>query len=127
MAKAPQTQGTTVGGFHISFGEAPPEVVRRVGAATSPVAEAMKAMPAPQNGKIAQFFVPVSVPDTITDPTEREKALKEEARKTSNRLSGIARRIAKGDDSVNFALRTKKEGDEIGIRVYRIAPVAATA
>jgi hypothetical protein len=87
------------------------------------VADTMKSMPAPANGQIAEFFVAVSIPDSITDPTEREKALKEEARKTSNRLSGIARRVAGADPSANFALRTRNAGQEGGgIVVYRIAP-----
>jgi hypothetical protein len=83
----------------------------------------MRKMPAPTDGHVAEFFVPVSIPDSITDPAERDKALKEEARKTSNRLSGIARRVAGADPSANFALRTKTEGDKMGIVVYRIAPV----
>jgi len=124
MAKGVATPAPE-GGYQVVYGKGPPEIVRRAGAATSPVADTMKTMPAPANGQVAEFFVAVSVPDTITDPAERDKALKDEARKASNRLSGIARRVAKADASLNFALRTKVQDDKMGIVVYRIAPAPA--
>jgi len=154
MAKGVATPAPE-GGYQVVYGKGPPEIVRRAGAATSPVAETMKTMPHCDwkqwypdgsvkslrtyvdgeidgeswgwhaNGQVAEFFVAVSVPDSITDPAERDKALKDEARKASNRLSGIARRVAKADASLNFALRTKVQDDKMGIVVYRIAPAPA--
>lgn len=120
-----------VSGIQISMGlpPAPSERAFGAGAAPSPYAEAMKGMPAPvldaagNATSVASFFVAGDeVPAAITDATERATAEKEAARKASNRLSGIARRITKADADMAFALRTVTEGGKLGVRVYRVKP-----
>lgn len=108
--------------FKIEMGEAPPPVQRLgAGGDTSPYTQAMKDMPLPNAGEpIPQFFVPADVPESIKDAKEREKAAKESARKISNRISGIARRLNKQDAKFNFALRTRTENGVVGVRVYRM-------
>jgi hypothetical protein len=113
--------------FAIRFGNAPPAIERKIGGEPSPYAAAMRSMPAPQGDKFASFFVPGAKPaDTITDPSEREKASRDNVRKLSNTLSGLARRIAKQDNTKTFAIRTAEENGTLGVCVYRIAapPVA---
>ena len=125
MAKA--AKPLAVGDFTVDFGDAPPPIQRLAGGASSPYTPVLKAMPAPQDGKVAQFFIKADVPASITDAKERERALKDEARKISNRVSGISRRLMEEKDAngvlYNFALRTQTDKDgNIGVRVYRIAP-----
>lgn len=129
MAKADKTASENtatapknVGGFDISFGDAPAPSQRVGRSADNPVRDAINALPAPQGGKFASFFVPVKAPDNITDPTERTKATKEAQRKETNRLTGYTRRAKKDDASKNFAIRSVIENDVYGVRVYRIAP-----
>lgn len=133
MAKASTPATAPVASFKIETGVALPTVTRAVGAASSPFTEPMKGMAVPKaedGSDMQSFFVPVTVPASITDAAEREKTAKEEARKTSNRISGIKRRLEDQVDADNvpyaFALRTKQEkvGKETvwGVRVYRIAP-----
>lgn len=77
----------------------------------------------------ASFLVGVTVPDTIKDEGERAKAFKEEARKTSNRISGAIRRFRKQNAGTDFAIRTVND-DKMGrgVRVWRVeAEASATA
>lgn len=69
----------------------------------------------------ASFLAPVTVPDTIKDDGERAKAFKEEARKTSNRISGAIRRFRKQNAGYDFAIRTVNN-DKLGhgVRVWRV-------
>lgn len=111
--------------FTVTFGDAPPVLARKIGAESSPYSVAMKGMPAPANGKIAQFFVPAPTNSNITDPDEQAKYKSAEARKITNRISGIARRLKKADASMVFAMRTREEDGKLGVRVYRVAPDVA--
>jgi hypothetical protein len=125
-AKPAEPQVATVGGFKIETGIPLPTIERKVGASSSPYAEPMKALPLGSTPEtVASFFVPATVPNTITDPAEKAKALRDEARKISNRISGISRRLTKADPTLAFALRTKEENGNVGVRVYRVAPAAA--
>ncbi|MFN3612580.1 hypothetical protein [Tepidimonas sp.] len=63
------------------------------------------------------FLVATSAPASISDPAERAKALGEENRRVSNRLSGVVRRFKKTDASKSFAIRTV----DGGVRVWRTA------
>lgn len=114
----------TAGGFTISFGAAP-AAVQRVGAkGNSPFVEAIKALPAPQGGQFASFFVATPAPDGITDADERVKASKEAQKKMGNSLTGATRREKKADATKNFAVRSVQEDGAYGVRVYRIEPEA---
>lgn len=135
MAKSPSTAKpaaapAAVSGFaalSIRFGDAPAPIERKVGGEKSPYGALMESMPAPDGGKFANFFVPAEQPAaTITDATERAKALKDNARKLSNSLSGLSRRITKKDAKA-FALRTKEENGVLGVVVYRVEPEATPA
>ena len=75
------------------------------------------------------FLEAVTVPDTITDPDERDKEFKALARRLTNKLGGTIRRYRKiaGNELHNFALRTVNDpGDEaeghlgVGVRVWRV-------
>lgn len=116
--------------FALELSDAPAAVTRKIGGESSPFPAVMRAMPLPVNGKFTSFFVPApAVPATITDADERAKASKDAARKLTNNLSGISRRLSKADKSFQFALRTQEQNGVIGVRVYRIAaaaPVPAT-
>lgn len=131
MAKAATKSATpsvAAPAFQVRFGSAPAPIERKVGGETSPYAAVMKTMPAPQDGKYANFFVPAAEPAaTITDADERTKATRDNARKLSNALSGLSRRIAKKDPSKAFALRTTEEGGKIGVCVYRVEVTPAPA
>ena len=136
MAKSPSTAKpaaapAAVSGFaalSIRFGDAPAPIERKVGGEKSPYGALMESMPAPDGGKFANFFVPAEQPAaTITDATERAKALKDNARELSNSLSGLSRRITKEDATKAFALRTKEENGVLGVVVYRVEPEATPA
>jgi hypothetical protein len=127
MAKAPAATASTAPAaalpFEISFGEAPPATVRKVGVDSSPYTANVRALPPVQGDKVASFFVPVGTPpDTITDEGEKAKWRTEDARKTTNRISGLTRRMSKKDPSLAFALRTREEKGVLGVRVYRVNP-----
>lgn len=146
MAKKPAVPAGTVPGapppaapamqapaaFAITVGSAPPAITRgafgREGATVNPYTVTMKGMPVPEGGVYAQGWIVADVPATITDPAERLKAGKEEARKLSNRISGIARRLSDEKDAdgnyYTYAIRTREENGVWGVRVYRIAPAA---
>lgn len=134
MAKGPSPSPSPVptaaapSGFAITFGEAPPATVRKVGMESSPFAGVMKSMQAPgPDGRVAQFFVPVEASASISDAGEQAKYKSGEARKITNRISGIARRLKKADANMVFAMRTREENGVLGVRVYRVAPSPATA
>lgn len=107
-----------VGGFEFDMGLEVPAVSRDT--APSEDAQKMEAMPVG-----ASFLVPVSVPDTLKSPAEREKALAEGQRKVMNRLSGTKRRVVNKHAERNFVVRKvndEKQGQ--GVRVYREADSA---
>lgn len=93
-------------------------------------------MPAPTPGKgkgapmqFAWFFVPADVPDTITDPAERDKAAKDFCTKLINRFTSVARRIRKDHgETHDFTFRKARDPEaedgtgQWGIVVYRIQP-----
>jgi hypothetical protein len=93
-------------------------------------------MPAPAPGKgkgapmqFAWFFVPADKPaDTITDPAEREKAIKANANKLVNRFTSLSRRIRKDNSATHdYTFRKMRdpanpESGDFGIVVYRIQP-----
>lgn len=77
----------------------------------------------------AWFFVPAEVPDTITDPAERDKAAKDGCGKLVNRFTSISRRIRKANNETHdFTFRKSRDPEvaddkgEWGIVVYRIQP-----
>lgn len=114
MAKTPTPAATS--GFAFDLDLPVPALTRRVGS-TSDTAEKLKAMPVG-----ASFLEAVTVPETIKDADEREKAFKEAARTVSNRLSGAVRRFKKAEPSYEFVMRTVND-DKMGhgVRVWRVA------
>lgn len=114
--------------FVIETGIELPAITRSAGRAASPYATTMAALKLSADPRKREaFFIPATAPDTITDADERAKAVKEDGRKIANRISGIARRMAKADTTVAFAIRTmfKVPNDPasgLGVRVYRVAP-----
>jgi hypothetical protein len=119
--------------FKIEVGVALPER-KRIGNTTgepSPYVEFMKSMPAPVvatdgSTTYASFFIPAEqAPTTVTDPGEREKVNKANARKTTNNIGAISRRIRKGDAAFNYSSREVVENGVLGVRVFRVAPQAA--
>lgn len=137
MAKAAKpapvaTATASVSPFKIEVGAPPPAIERKVGQPSSPFTAAMKSLPAPSGDQVAQFFVPIDpIAATVTDPTEKAQAEKDAARKLSNRISGISRRVSEEIDGTGtqyaFALRTKIENGVMGVRVYRVAPAEVVA
>lgn len=106
--------------------DAPAETARRVGASESPEVAAIRALPAPKDGKFGAKVYPIPQPAaTITDAAEREKAIKEEGRKMTNRFSGIVRRLAKKDAALAYTIRTSVLNDVPVVIVYRVAPKPA--
>lgn len=116
--------------FTIEVGTAPPER-QRVGNTTgepSPYVAFMKSMPAPTGDAFASFFIPAAdAPATITDEGERDKFSKDAARKTTNNIGAISRRIKKADATYNFTTREVTENGKRGVRVWRVAPVEVSA
>lgn len=100
------------------------------GGGDSELAKKLIDVPAPNaEGKMASFLEAVSVPDTITDPKERDAAFKADCRKVTNRIGGAIRRLRAKDayKPRNYAIRTV--GDEklgFGVRVWRTADTAAS-
>lgn len=72
-------------------------------------------------GSNRPYFEPVTIPATITDEAEREKAFKEAAKKATNRLSGAMRRHKKANPSYAYAMRTINTATHQGVAVYRLA------
>lgn len=76
------------------------------------------------------FLEAVTVPDTITDAAEREKAFKEAARKKTNQIGGAIRRFRKNAANANrnYGLRTVND-DTLGhgVRVWRVADTETPA
>lgn len=99
----------------------PPRSRPEGGGASSPYILTMKAL---KLGKKAEdlecFDVPVNVGDHIR-VEERPRAIKEEAKKINNRISGAARRVSKADPAFKFAARTIVENGNTVVRVFRIA------
>lgn len=87
-------------------------------------------IPAPNaEGKMASFLEAVSVPDTITDPKERDAAFKADCRKVTNRIGGAIRRLRAKDEykARNYAVRTVGDAKlGFGVRVWRTADTAAS-
>ena len=122
----------------IIFTTSIPETLRGKGkgGAENPYKRFMIDMPAPAAGKgknapmqYAQFFVPSAVPDTITDPAEREKAAKDGTAKLINRFTSIGRHIKKSSPEHEFTFRKARDPNDPtngqwGILVYRIQPRA---
>lgn len=114
--------------YTITLGDAPPPAAAFGGGRRgedNPIKRTMLAMQAPANGKYASFDIAVTVPDTITDPAEKEKALSDKLRKEVAKVSGVARRITKADTSANFAVRGNKADGKASVRVWRIEPKPA--
>lgn len=120
------TPAATAGAFAVESGVELPAITRAVGKTTSPYTESMNALKLPEPydpKKLNSFFIPASAADNITDANEKAKALKEDARKISNRVSGIARRLTKGKtDELAFAVRTTEKDGHPGVRVFRVKP-----
>ena len=115
----PATKTVKSGQFEFDTGMTVPATVR--GARSSETADKLAAMPVG-----ASYLEPVTVPDTIKGDVERDKAFKEIARTTSNRMSGVIRRFKKNNEATEFAIRTVNDpvlGQ--GVRVWRVE--AATA
>lgn len=133
MAKTAKTETAAetlnVAGYAITFGDVPAARPAPGKKTDSPIKEAIKGLPAPREidgeMRFPSVFEPVTAPDTITDPVEREKATKEAQRKMTNSLSGITRRLKKDDATVDFAVRSVVEDGVYGVRVYRTNPAAA--
>lgn len=119
MAKAPET---TTPAFNVETGIALPPIQRLSGGGKeSPYAKVMKSLKLGTSEKTIQsFFIPANVPATLKGE-EKTKAANEEVRKISNRVSGIARRLAKQDAQMRFTLRSREENGQLGVRVYRVS------
>lgn len=104
-----------VGGFTLDTGLSVPPRTRFGGDESAP-AYPFKEMPIGSS-----FLLDVTVPETIKDEKEREKAAKEGARKLSNKISGAIRRFRKANPGYNFAIRTVND-DTLGrgVRVWRV-------
>lgn len=114
--------------YAITLGDAPPPAAAFGGGRRgedNPIKRTMLAMQAPAGGKYATFDIGVTVPDTITDPAEKEKALSDKLRKEVAKVSGVARRITKADASMHFAVRGNKGDGSASVRVWRIEPKPA--
>lgn len=77
---------------------------------------------------IASFFVQANADtSTITDPKEKEKAIKDSVRKLANQFTSIARRLKKTLPNSNFAFRSATDANGVaGLRVYREADSPST-
>jgi len=90
-------------------------------------AETMRAMKPPVKDKYQTFFTPADEPPAeLTDPAEREKAIRHSCQKIASKYAGTARRISKEDATKKFAVRTGHQNPDdpaspMGVRVYRIA------
>ncbi len=89
-------------------------------------------MPEPRevNGKTqyARVWYPVgTAPAELTEAAAREQWTKDTARKMTNRLSGITRRITKKDASKAYTVRTVENNGQPGVAVYRMAKATAPA
>lgn len=114
--------------FKIEVGGPPPERTRvgNPNGEPSPYVEFMKSMPAPTGDAYASFFIPAEqAPATITDANERDKFAKEKARKATNNIGAISRRIKKADATYNFTTREVTENGVRGVRVWRVPVVEA--
>ena len=127
----------------ISYATTIPDSARAGGRSSepSPWMAFMKDMPAPAPGKgknapvqFSWFFVPADVPETITDPAEREKAAKANTSKLINRYTSIARRLRKAHpDTHDFTFRKVRDPNaadgtgDWGVQVFRIAVKGAAA
>lgn len=115
----PATKTVRSGQFEFDTDMPVPTPVR--GARSGETADKLAAMPFG-----ASYLEPVTVPDTIKGDVERDKAFKEIARTTSNRVSGVIRRFKKNNENTEFTIRTVNDpvlGQ--GVRVWRVE--AATA
>lgn len=113
--KATTPKTVEQGGFKFETGLPVPPLAR--GSRSSKTADMLAAMPVG-----ASFLEPVTIPDSIKDETERERAFKESARSVSNRLSGAIRRFKKNNDGYEFAMRTVNDPvNGVGVRVWREA------
>lgn len=130
MAKAPKATETPAPApapqaFNVEWGAPPPVITRGFGGQArepSVYLAPTQNLAAPANGQYASYFVPVTIPATITDEKERAKAQKDEARKLQNRISSITRRLAKPDANgmqKTFVMRALDRGGTFGVQVWR--------
>jgi hypothetical protein len=76
--------------------------------------------------RYARRWYPVGdAPAEITGDAERAQWQKDEARKMTNRFSGIVRRIAKKNPELAFTVRTVEHNGALGVGVYRVNKDAA--
>ncbi len=77
----------------------------------NPYRKAALALPLPTaEGKHYAFQVPVTVADTITNPEEKAKAIKEAGKKLLNAIGGVTRRLTKNDPALQFTVRSVDVG-----------------
>lgn len=118
VAATPDTSTAPATADEFQFDDLPIPVrtaPRGKAAGASDVVRRLQAVPV---GK--SFLVPVTVPETITDATERAKAFKEGQRRTSNSLSGAIRRFKKTEPVKNFSIRSVGDATYgFGVRVFR--------
>lgn len=126
--------GTSASPFSIMEDSAPPAPARFGGgrsADDNPYRQAALALGAPVGGKFFAFQVPVTVADTITDPAEKAKAIKEASKKLLNAIGGVTRRLSKNDANLQYTVRAVDatiDGKSVPvIKVWRVAPKAPTA
>lgn len=124
-AKTAETPAAT--GTDFEFVDDLPEASRR-GGAVQPSADVAKisALPEPRenNGKMqyARIWYAVGdAPSEITDDAQRKQWASDQAKKMTNRLSGITRRISKKDAGKKFTVRAVENNGKAGVAVYRIA------
>ncbi len=116
--------------YAITFGDAPPPAAAFGGGRrdqNNPLKQAVMALPAPSGGKYGYFNVEVTVPDTITDPAEREKATADALRKKVAQVSGVTRRVSKADATAKFTVRGIRDGTSALVRVWRVEPEVPAA
>jgi len=124
---APPAPPVPASPYTFEFVGAPPPAERVVGGEASENTKILRALadfpvaPGTTADRMpSHFFAVDPVPDTITDPAEREKAEAEHIRKLSNALSGASRKeVTARDERIGFTQRRTEKDGVRGIRVWR--------
>lgn len=104
-------------GFQIDEGVTLPEITGRGATGKpNPYRTVMERLKQGQS-----FFIPAKASDNLAGE-ERTKALKENQREITNKISQLSRRLYDVDSSKGFATRTREENGVVGVRVFCVAP-----
>lgn len=130
--KAPGTAPTPVVAPHTTFGKytigkrVPLPVMTRGSRGDgqpNELAQAIMNLAAPDAAGVDYVLEPITIPETITDAKEREKAFNEQAKTLTNRLGSTVKRVKKQTAHAlkNFSIR--KVNDDtygVGVAVFRV-------